>query len=150
MADFRPISPWLPVVLWAGVISLLSTSWLAADHTGRLLLPLLAKLFPGASPAGLHAMHAAIRKLAHVTEFGVLSVLLYRALHTPLRSRRRAAVLALVLAAGYAVLDELHQHFVPGRTAAAADCLLDTAGAATGQLILAAARARRGAMPSAA
>ena len=37
----------------------------------------------------------------------------------------------------YAVLDEFHQLFVPGRTAAASDCLIDVSGAAAGQGLLA-------------
>jgi VanZ family protein len=40
--------------------------------------------------------------------------------------------------------DEFHQWFVPGRTAAATDCLIDVSGAAAGQGLVA-ARARRAA-----
>jgi VanZ family protein len=42
---------------------------------------------------------------------------------------RRAAGLAVLLALGYAVLDELHQSFVPGRSAGLADVVLDVAAA---------------------
>ena len=38
----------------------------------------------------------------------------------------------------YAVSDELHQFFVPGRTAASMDCLIDFTGAVAGQGLLAA------------
>ena len=50
----------------------------------------------------------------------------------------RAAALALLFAGLYAVSDELHQWFVPGRTAAAMDCLIDFTGAVAGQGLLAA------------
>jgi VanZ family protein len=72
----------------------------------------------------------------------VLSVLLYRALRSGRRWDVRAAAMAVVIAALYSVGDELHQWFVPGRTAAASDCLIDVSGAAAGQGLLAAWRGR--------
>jgi VanZ family protein len=48
---------------------------------------------------------------------------------------RRAAAIALGLAAAYSGVDELHQVFVPGRGPAVADCLIDTGGAAAAQVI---------------
>ena len=71
----------------------------------------------------------------------MLSVLLYRALRAGRRWDLRAGSLAFTLAGLYAMSDEFHQWFVPGRTAAAADCLIDMSGAVAGQGILA-ARAR--------
>ena len=50
----------------------------------------------------------------------------------------RAAGLAFALAGLYAVSDEFHQWFVPGRTAAATDGLIDVFGAAAGQALVAA------------
>ena len=61
-------------------------------------------------------------KLYHAGNFGVLAGLLY------LASGR--AWLALALASLYGAGDELHQAFVPGRSADAADWLADTVGAA--------------------
>jgi len=88
-------------------------------------------------------VHQGIRKVAHFTEYLILSLLLYRALNVERRWSLRAALLALALAGLYAVSDELHQWFVPGRAAAASDCLIDVSGAAAGQGFLA-ARARSG------
>src|SRR5438093_1320913 len=102
-------------------------------------------MFPDASPAQLRAMHQVVRKLAHFTEYLVLSVLLYRALRARQRSSLQAAGLAFVIAGLYAVSDEFHQWFVPGRTAAATDCLIDVSGAVAGQgLVAARARSPRG------
>ena len=69
-------------------------------------------------------------------------MLLYRALRAERRWSLRAAALALALAGLYSVGDEFHQWFVPGRFAAARDCLIDVSGAAAGQGLLA-ARAQR-------
>jgi VanZ family protein len=126
------------VVAWAALISLFSTGLFAGDITGQLLIPILAVLFPGATPAELHALHAMIRKLSHFLEYLVLSVLLYRALRSPMRSRLETAGAAVVIAGLYAIADEFHQYFVPGRTAAVTDCLIDVSGAAAGQGLIAA------------
>lgn len=139
------------MLAWAVVISSFSTGWFTGDRTGTILLPVLAFVFPSATPAELHALHLSVRRAAHFTEYLILSVLLYRALRGHERWSLRAAVIALGLAAGYAGADELHQSFVAGRTAAVRDCVVDIAGAAAGQALLAAwSRARRRAALSAA
>jgi VanZ family protein len=132
------ISRWLPVVAWAVLISVFSTGAFAYEQTGTVILPLLHLLFPSATPDELRALHATIRKLAHFMEYLVLSVLLYRALRSGRRWDLRAAGMAVVIAGLYSIGDELHQLFVPGRTAAATDCLIDVSGAAAGQGLLAA------------
>jgi len=128
---------WLPVLAWGSVISLFSTGYFTGEATGKIILPILGTLFPGASPAELVSMHRFVRKLGHFTEYLILSVLLYRALRGGRRWSLPAAATAVGVAGLYAVVDELHQLFVPGRTAAASDCLIDVSGAAAGQGLLA-------------
>ena len=41
-----------------------------------------------------------------------------------------------LITAGYAATDEFHQLFVPGRSGQVSDVILDSAGAATGVLIM--------------
>ena len=135
------LARWGPVAAWAVVIWTFSTGWFTGERTGDLLLPLLGWLFPNATPDELRTFHWAIRKLAHFTEYLVLSVLLYRALRGSRRWNLRAAGIAFAVSGIYAIGDEVHQIFVPGRTAAATDCLIDMSGAAAGQGLLA-ARAR--------
>jgi VanZ family protein len=138
-----PLGRWLPVVVGAAVISLFSSGWFSGERTGEMVLPVLAALFPWASPEQLLAAHAVIRKAGHFLEYLLLSLLLYRALRHGPGWDTRAAGMAVVLAGLYAVGDEFHQWFVPGRTAAATDCLIDVSGAATGQGLLAAWRGGR-------
>jgi len=134
----EPLRRWLPALVWAAAIWTMSTGWFGGDQTASIILPVLAALFPGASPAELRAIHQGVRKLAHFTEYLVLSALLYRALRTDHRWNFRAAGLAFTIAGVYALSDEFHQWFVPGRTAAATDCLIDVSGAAAAQGFLAA------------
>jgi VanZ family protein len=131
------LKPWLPAIVWAGVISWASTDTFSAAHTSTLILPVLHWLFPHASPEILDRLHFFIRKTAHVTEYFVFSLLLFRALRGEHRGwQLRWAIGALAIAAGYSVLDEFHQSFVPSRTASPWDSLIDTSGAATAQVVL--------------
>jgi VanZ family protein len=60
-------------------------------------------------------------KVMHAIEYGILAALL-------LRATRRAPV-SLLSAALYGVSDEVHQYFVPGRSASPFDWLADLTGA---------------------
>ena len=124
---------WGPPVFWVGVISIFSTEAFAASETSRYIGPFLRWLFPAASGTTLDAIHAAIRKGAHVSEFAVLAVLWYRSLTWEREEWRFGAGLAaLILSVLCAVLDETHQMFVPARTASVMDVALDSVGAFCG------------------
>src|SRR4029453_11982145 len=88
-------------ILWMGVIAGLSGGLFGADETGSWLLPILAGWLPGAGPTTLHALHAGLRKLAHLTEYGILAALWLRALD----ARPRAEWWGVVLAALHALVD---------------------------------------------
>jgi len=73
-------------------------------------------------------------KLAHAGAYALLGFLLFRAFQTT--SIRRKAVMLIVLSALsatlYGISDEIHQHFVPSRTADIADMIADVAGSIMG------------------
>ena len=102
------LNMWLPVVIWAALILMISS------------VPSL--------DSGLGVWDTVLRKIAHVGEFAVLGALLYRAV------RREPA--AIVLGSLYAVTDEVHQSFVTGRHGSPVDWLIDTAGVVAGVLLL--------------
>jgi VanZ family protein len=131
------VKNWLPAIAWACLISFFSTDVFSSDHTSRFIIPALHLLIPRASAETLELLHVIIRKSAHLTEYFILSVLLTRGLRGQERGwRMRWAIWAVVLAAGYASLDEFHQSFVPSRTASPWDALLDTLGASAAQVYL--------------
>lgn len=69
-----------------------------------------------------------IRKAGHMVVFGILALLIWRAVATT-TARRRPWAWALALAVLYAITDELHQGSVAGREASAVDVGIDAAGA---------------------
>ena len=132
----RSLRQWSPAILWATAIWFFSTASFSASATSRILIPLLHWLLPQASRETLELLHGLIRKAAHFVEFFIFSLLVLRGIRGERRGWKVAWGLATVLiAAGYAALDEVHQAFVPGRTASPMDSLLDTCGAASAQLL---------------
>jgi VanZ family protein len=128
---------WLPAVVWACVISVLSTDVFSSEHTSRFIIPALHWIFPRAQAETLELMHFVIRKSAHFIEYFLFSILLVRGTRGKDRGwKLRWAIWAVVIAAGYAGLDEFHQSFVASRTASSWDALLDTVGASAAQVVL--------------
>ena len=121
--DPSALGEWLLVMVWGAVIFTLSTSAFSAANTSRIIDPILRWLIPTISPAAVDVCHMLVRKSAHFTEYGILFWLLVRG---PLAQR---PYLALMLCVVYALTDEGHQVFVPGRTASLYDVALDSTGA---------------------
>src|SRR3954453_10392874 len=112
MALPRRLSLWAPVLVWAAVIFALSA------------VPSLS--------TELGVWDTILRKGAHLSEYAILALLLFRALGRE--------VPAFVLGFAYAVSDEIHQEFVRGRHASPFDVSMDAAGLALGLLLLHATR----------
>lgn len=116
---------------WATVIFWMSTRTFNKDWSEGLLFKFLEALQIQFSVPTMMMIHAASRKLAHLTEYAILSYLIYQSLNARTRSfwSARYAFWAVLGAAFYSLFDEFHQSFVPERTAAFVDCLIDTTGA---------------------
>ena len=100
---------WVPVVAWAALIFALS-----AQPNLRFV-----------SDPGLDFV---VRKLGHMGVFGILALLLWRAL-AETTAWRRPWAWAFALTVLYAASDELHQGFVAGRHPSAFDLAIDATGA---------------------
>lgn len=126
------------MLLCALAMSGLSTGTFTSDNTGHIIIPFLHWLLPHASAATLDDLHFLIRKSAHLTEYTIFSLLILRAIRAGRREWKLSWALQTVLmVAAFASLDEFHQSFVPGRTAAVSDVLLDTVGGAAAQIVAA-------------
>ena len=133
----RIVKYWLPVVLWAAAILVMSGSELSSEHTAPLVRRIVFSIFGHRlSPVAVDLIHFAVRRCGHIFEYTVLSALAFRAV----RGERsgfsfRWAFLAIVLCFVVASSDEFRQSFARGRTASPWDVLLDTASAALLQAI---------------
>ncbi|MGD1076091.1 MAG: VanZ family protein [Thermodesulfovibrionales bacterium] len=120
-----------------GLIFWMSTDAFSAENTSLIIGPVLLFLMPRISSYDQNMIHGLIRKSAHVTEYFVLGLLLFRAFRsgsTESRSLRWSFFSALVVLL-YAASDEFHQSFVPTRTASPIDVGIDTMGGIIAQAV---------------
>ncbi len=121
----RWLAAWAPAIVYAALIFALSS---------------LSQPPPFVPPELL-----SLDKLVHLAEYAVLGALLARALRAGGRPAARVFAGALLLGSLYGASDELHQAFVPKRTAEVRDWAADSAGAALGAAAVAFLRRRGGA-----
>ena len=132
---------WIAVVLWMALIFSFSmeNSVESAESSGgfiRTILETLDRDFLSLPYADqymkIEFLSHFVRKSAHFCIFGMLGLLVTSAVSTHALSPKKTAAVSLVICALYAVSDEVHQYFVPGRACMLRDMLLDTCGAACG------------------
>ena len=82
-------------------------------------------------------LHVLVRKAAHLGEYAVLSMLFAYAFWDCSLPKSAQWLLPVGLSALYAVTDEVHQHFVPGRSCRLVDIGIDTCGAILGMCFVA-------------
>lgn len=108
---------WLPVLLWAVFIFLVSS-------------------LPGKDIPGLFWGQDI---LFHIFEYAVLALLLSRALKNSrffsLSNKPMRLSLVIISCLVYALSDELHQYFVPGRISCISDLIIDGMGVVLGSTI---------------
>lgn len=107
----------------------------------RVIAPVIRWLLPQLSPEGVDRGVFLVRKLAHLTEYAILALLLWRALRGPQENPSlpwnwKQASLVLLMIALYAATDEFHQSFVPSRQASIVDVFIDITGGISGLLFV--------------
>ena len=119
-----------PVLLWIGVIFLLSSPEGSFSQTSRIIGPLLQFFFPDMAEETRQLIHGYVRKTAHFTEYAVLAFLALRActLSASVFLQKWRYVLPLLLVVVIASIDELNQSFEASRTSSIWDVLLDISG----------------------
>lgn len=108
---------WGPVFAWMLLIFVLSAQSQLPTPDSRLLDLLM-------------------EKTAHAVEYAVLAALLVRAVRPKQLVPMRVLGLAVIVAGIYALTDELHQRYVPGRSADWLDIAFDWLGAAIGAALV--------------
>ncbi|MEO8509650.1 MAG: VanZ family protein [Chloroflexota bacterium] len=107
-----PIVAWTAVVAWMTVIFILSSQPDLGEGLGR--------------------WRFGLAKVGHVVVFSILGVLTAHAMDRSRLSRR--TWWAVVFVALYAIVDELHQSFVPGRTPMLMDVVIDSVSGLAGAI----------------
>jgi len=100
---------WLPVIVWSLIIFFLSS-------------------LPTAPITKVYWREFAIKKSAHVIEYAIFTILMYRALKESGVEKKEAGVYSIIMAVLYGISDEFHQSFTPGRDPRIRDIIFDTIG----------------------
>jgi len=101
---------WLPVVFWMVFIFILSSIQVG-------------------SASEFYWKDFIVKKTAHLIEYGVLATLLCRGLKGSKIMTKKAMWYAILISFLYAITDEFHQSFTPGRGPAVRDVFIDLIGA---------------------
>lgn len=107
---------WLPPFIWAGIIFKLSSGSV-----------------PKASD--IYWQDFAFKKSAHALFFGVLAVLIYRALIKSGLTKKKALIWSVAISTFYGLTDEYHQSFTQSRESRLRDVGFDGLGSAVAVLL---------------
>lgn len=140
--DNKRIKHWLSVImvlLWMACIFFFSAQ--VAESSNGLSLGLAEKLYGfvirwiSVEKLPLDLFNHYIRKLAHFAIYGVLGILLsYAYFKNQWMMGKRQWLYIWLTGTVYAMTDELHQFFVPGRAMQFRDVLIDSGGCLAGIL----------------
>lgn len=121
---------YLPSVVWMGVIFYLSHQPAnKSSETSLELVNIVLNIIP-MTPDYEDVLHTMIRKSAHFIAYAILGMLVYFAYRGSY-----AVLFTLLICLLFAISDEIHQLFIPGRSGEVRDVLIDLSGAVFGVLI---------------
>jgi len=133
------IFSWVVVLLWMLLIFIASAQ--PATQSNKLskgvteiVIETVEKVAPNAD-LDVSRFNHLIRKNTHFFTYLVLGILVLNAMRRSGARDIRWSVIAFLICVLYAVSDEVHQLFVPGRGGQVKDVLIDSAGAAVGTLM---------------
>ena len=106
---------WLPPILWGLIIFSFSSLQVGSSNE-------------------IYWKDFVIKKTAHVVEYAILAVLLYRAMIGSDVEKKKAIIFSILIVSLYGFTDEFHQSFTPGREPRIRDVIIDTIGGALGVL----------------
>jgi VanZ family protein len=138
MRRYLIVGVWL---MWMVAIFYFSTqSWGSTETKSWVKALLITIGFPASQPlatVGLDELNFVIRKLAHFTEYAVLTALGYwawvKGISQPALTAIRYTLLISIL---FAISDEFHQRFEIGRTSLLTDVFIDSLGASVMAVLL--------------
>lgn len=132
--------PWVLVVLWMTLIFFFShqpatkSSELSTGITEKIA-EVIIRAVPESKVNQVN-LNFIIRKGAHFGVYMVLGILVANGLIGCNRSKVSTILLSLLICVLYAISDEVHQLFIPGRSGEVRDVLLDSGGALVGIVLM--------------
>lgn len=132
------------VVFWMGLIFLFSAqpaeesskmSHSVGMAVGNIFVPDFGSLSKQEQEKIAEKIDYPIRKVAHATEYAVLGGLLVMMYGSYGIIGKKGMAYGILTGVAYAMTDEIHQLFVPGRSCQVTDVLIDSTGVVFGSII---------------
>jgi len=134
--SIHKILSWTAVILWMAFIFTLSSQ--VAQESNQLstgITEVVVKTVKKVAPKAefdMETFNHIVRKNAHFFAYLVLGILVTNALNQSSVVGVRCVIMALLICVLFAISDEVHQFFVPGRGPGVKDVFIDSAGAGFG------------------
>ncbi len=127
---YKRIISWFLVILWMAVIySFSAESGETSGGKSQKITKSIQFIIDKTPLKGkVQWTDFATRKTGHVSEYLILTLLVYNALTQSGFKKRNRILLALLVPLVYASLDEFHQSFIAGRGPSVRDVLIDGIG----------------------
>lgn len=128
---YKLLRYWLPVACMLALMAYFSTDVFSGDNTRGVIETILGWFGAHLSHHAINEVNHYVRKAAHVTEYSIFAVLVFRAFRadSALRWKLSWFIGSLSIVVVWSLLDELHQSFTRTRGASIYDSMLDsTAG----------------------
>lgn len=139
------IMSWIPALIWMGVIFYLShqpgtqSAQLSGSITEKIVEVLERQVPRAAERMDVQSFHFFIRKNAHFIAYFILSILVFypmRNLSKFYPQLDKPYIYTFLFCVFYAMTDEFHQLFIPGRAGQLRDVCIDGLGAITALVLL--------------
>ena len=131
----------LLILFWLGVIFFFSNSDASASTVQtKIVINKLVELADNNSFFNFiilkltekHSLVYSIRKLAHLTIFCILQIIVFAVMRHNGKSIFKSTIYSMLAVVLYAIFDEIHQYFIPGRSCQLKDVFIDTIGGSVG------------------
>ena len=138
----------IKIILWTLVVSLMAFIFVmsaepaveSSETSGRTLKIIFGIIYPGFRDLNgeqqqkiIEQNQHFIRKTAHFTLYTVMGILVSLAVAQHIK---KFSLISYAIGTLYAVTDEIHQLYVPGRSGQISDVLLDSSGVLLGCIII--------------
>lgn len=136
MLKIKKILAWSLVLIWMSIIFYLSHQ--PATQSDSLSMGIVDRIINTIEPiikdTDIHTVNLnyIIRKTAHFGAYLILGILVVNAISKSQRLNIKWIIISIIICLAYAISDEIHQGFIPGRGPSVSDVLLDTLGSITG------------------
>ena len=120
----KKIRYFIPAIIWMIFIFIMShTNGNDSSNQSNFIAQIILRFIN----VDLNILTFIIRKIAHMSEYAILFLLIYYGLHKAIKYQYKLLI-SLIISILYACSDEFHQIFISGRSGQFKDVIIDTTG----------------------